>query len=146
MGEGSLLFAAGAALLGGASHVVALVGGPRWIAALGAPPWVVQAAREGSWIVPVGGLCITAAMWLCAAYAFSGAGWMLRLPLLRTGLATIAFVCIARGLLVVPFVILQPEVMSRVGRFEIIASLVWLSIGLAYVTGLAVRWKDLSQA
>ncbi len=145
-GQRSLLVAGGAALAGGALHVAALVGGPRWIAALGAPAAIVQLAREGSWLVPAGGIGITLLMWLCAAYAFSGAGRWTRLPLLRSGLAGIALVCTARAMLVVPLLAMRAHLPAHVVHFEIVAAFIWFAIGLAYLLGLASRWKELAVA
>ncbi|QBB69499.1 hypothetical protein ELE36_03400 [Pseudolysobacter antarcticus] len=132
-----LMLAGCGGFLGGLLHVVALIGGPRWIAAIGAPPWVVQSAQRGTWIAPVGALVITVLMWLCSAYAFSGAGMLRRLPLLRTGLFSIALVCILRGIVLVPLVVyLHLELMAHIGSFEIIASMIWLIIGLFFAFGL----------
>lgn len=132
-----LLIAGTCAFLGGLLHVVALIGGADWIAALGAPYWAVESARQGTWIAPVGGLTISALMWLCSAYAFSGAGWLRPLPLLRTGLFAVALVCLLRGIFLLPIVLLlHPELVARVGPFEIVASIIWTSIGLFFALGL----------
>jgi hypothetical protein len=125
------------AFLGSLLHVAALIGGPAWIAAIGAPYWVVESAERGTWIAPVGGLTITALMWLCSTYAFSGAGFLRPVPLLRTGLFSIALVCLLRGILLLPIVLLlNPESIARIGTFEIVASLIWAVIGLFFALGL----------
>jgi hypothetical protein len=132
-----LILAGTSAYFGGLLHVIALAGGPVWIAAIGAPWWVVDSARNGTWIAPVGGLIITTLMWLCAMYAFSGAGLLRPVPLLRTGLLFIALVCLSRGILLVPIILLlHPELIGRIGPFETIASLIWTAIGVFFAIGL----------
>lgn len=138
-----LVFAGTGAFLGGLLHVVALIGGPVWIAAIGAPYWFVESAQQGTWIAPVGGLTITGLMWLCSAYAFSGAGWLRPVPLLRTGLSSIALVCLLRGIFLVPIVLLlHPELTVQIGTFEIVASPVWAAIGMFFAVGLRDIWNS----
>jgi hypothetical protein len=136
-----LILAGTSAFSGGLLHVIALVGGPVGIAAIGAPEWAVDSARNGTWIAPVGGLTIATSMWLCAIYAFSGAGLLRPVPLLRTGLLFIALVCLARGILLVPVLLFRhPELIARIGTFEIVASLRWTAIGGFFAIGLkAIR-------
>lgn len=142
-----LVLAGTGAFFGGLLHIVALIGGPEWIAFFGAPASVVESARQGTWLAPAGSLVITALMWLCSVYAFSGAGWIARLPLLRTGLFAIALVCIARGVVLVPLVLMRPKLLAHIGTFEIVAALIWLAIGIAYAMGLrGMRARPLAQA
>jgi hypothetical protein len=48
-------------------------------------------------------------LFVWAAYAFSGAGLLRRLPLLRTGLVTISAVYLLRGLAPVPMLFMKPS-------------------------------------
>lgn len=131
-----LYLAGSAAFLGGLLHIVALIAGPDWIAFFHAPAEIVASARQGTWLAPVSSLVITGLMWLCSFYAFSGAGLFPRAYLLRTGLGVIAAICILRGVIAIPLLIWRPEIWNYLGWFELIASLIWLSIGLFYAVGL----------
>jgi hypothetical protein len=131
-----LYLAGTGAFLGGLLHVVAMVAGPDWIAFFQAPAVIVESARNGTWLAPVSGMVITGLMWLCSYYAFSGAGLFRKPYLLRAGLATIASVCILRGVIAIPLVIWHPILWSHLGWFDLIASLIWLSIGIFYAFGL----------
>jgi hypothetical protein len=131
-----LMLAAAGAFLGGLLHLVALCGGPAWIASIGAPDYVVESARQGTWIAPVGALAITVLMWVCSAYALSGAGLLRPIPLLRTALGTIALLCLLRGMALIPFLLMQPRLITRLGTFDIVASLIWFTIGACFALGL----------
>jgi hypothetical protein len=131
-----LILAGTGAFLGGLLHVLALIGGPEWIAFLRAPEWAVESARQGTWIAPVGAMAITGLMWLCSTYAFSGAGRLRKLPLLRTALFSISFVCMVRGVILIPLVLMYPALLARIGTFDIAASLIWLAIGVFFGLGL----------
>ncbi len=63
---------------------------------------MARAAARGDWTPALITLAITAVLLMWAAYAFSGAGTLPRLPLLRTGLVTITAIYLLRGLILVP--------------------------------------------
>ncbi|MBB2483722.1 hypothetical protein H5407_00625 [Mitsuaria sp. WAJ17] len=73
-------------------------------------------------------------MGLCGLYAASALGWLRRLPLLRTGLAAMAAVCLLRALLLIPLAWWHPALLST---FEVTAALVWGLAGL----GLAQAFR-----
>lgn len=129
------------AFLGGLLHIIALLGGADWIHFFHAPPSVVESARQGTWLAPVSTLLITALMWLCSLYAFSAAGFVHRLPLLRTGLFVVAFICVVRGLIFFPLIMINPAWLKRLDTFEIVASVIWLAIGIFFALGLRAVWK-----
>ncbi|MBC3872073.1 hypothetical protein [Undibacterium flavidum] len=120
------------ALIGVVIHLATIVAGPSWYVFFGAPPKIVQSARDGTWIAPVGGLVIAGLMAICAAYAFSALGVIRRLPLLRTGLAGMATICLLRALVLWPLMINHPELRNT---FEIVASIVWGLAGVGFVFG-----------
>ena len=60
---------------------------------------LAEAARSGSLYPPLATLVITITLTVWGLYAYSGAGLVRRLPLLRTGLVTIACVYSLRGLI-----------------------------------------------
>jgi hypothetical protein len=120
------------ALIGVAIHIAAIFGGASWYAYFGAPTSVVQSARDGTWFAPVGASVIAGLMAICAAYAFSALGVIRRLPLLRTGLAGMAIVCLLRALVLWPLMINHPELRNT---FEIVAAIVWGLAGVGFVFG-----------
>lgn len=127
------------ALLGVVIHIAAIFGGPSWFAFFGAPSSVVESARNGTWLAPVGALVIAGLMAICAAYAFSALGVIRRLPLLRTGLAGMAIICLLRALVLWPLMINHPDLRNT---FEIVAAIVWGLAGVGFVFGF--RWVHLS--
>jgi len=121
------------ALAGALIHVAAIAGGPEWFLYFRAPPQVVESARAGTWLAPVSALAIAGAMALCAAYAFSAAGRLPRLPLMRTALATIAAICLLRAVSTIPIYLYWPHLIDT---FEVVAGIVWGVIGLGFAMGL----------
>jgi hypothetical protein len=136
-----LLIAGIAACAGSLLHVAIVFGGPDWYAFFGAPQRLVAMARAGSLRAPISCLVIAAFLALLAAYAFSGAGVVRRLPFLRPGLAVIAAVLIARGVLFVPLILWRPGILSRVcdcrsvDAFIIGTSVLCLAMGVGYALG-----------
>jgi hypothetical protein len=123
------------AVLGALVHVAAILGGPAWYAWFDAPPFVVESARRGTWLAPVSAAAIAALMALCAAYAFSAAGAIRRLPLLRLMLGGMAAVCLLRALVVWPLLATHPELRNL---FTVVASLVWGLAGAGFAVGCRV--------
>lgn len=79
-----------ATLLGALTHLGAIIGGPSWYSFIGAPDSIARLAANGHPYPAV--LCVAIASVLCvwAAYAFSGAGLVRRLPFVRLVLAVIS--------------------------------------------------------
>ena len=130
------LLSAAASLL----HVACIFGGPDWYRFFGAGEGVAQAAERGE-ILPAlmtAGIAAILAIW--AAYAFSGAGLLPRLPLLRTGLVVISAIYLLRGLVLIPALLInRGEVMP----FVLWSSLIVLAYGLAYAVGTWTAWPSL---
>ena len=130
-----------AALAGSALHIAILLGGPNWYAFFGAPSGMVEMARSGNIRAPTSCLVIAAFLAVLAAYAFSGAGVIRRLPFLRFGLASMAAVLILRGLLFIPLIVLRPGTLSgicdcrSVDTFIIVTSAICLAMGIGYALG-----------
>lgn len=130
-----LLVAMAIASFGATIHLAAIVGGPSWYAYFGAPPYIVESARTGTWLAPVGALVIAGLMALCAAYAASALGLIRPLPLLRSGLACMAAVCLVRALVLIPLAVKHPELLNT---FELVAAAVWGLAGVGFAVGLRV--------
>jgi hypothetical protein len=121
-------------------HVAVIVGGPDWYRFVGAGEAMAQAAERGSATPALVTLAIASILAVWALYAFSGAGIIRRLPLLRTALVLISAVYLLRALALVPVLILRPNL---VDTFAWVSSLVVLVYGLAYAIGTWTRWSAL---
>ena len=136
-----LLLAGIAASAGALLHIAILFGGPDWYAFFGAPQGLVAMARAGNIRAPISCLVIAAFLALLAAYAFSGAGLIRRLPALRPGLASISTILILRGVLFAPLIIWRPGALSgicncrSVDTFIVVTSALCLAMGAAYALG-----------
>ncbi len=136
------LVAAGCASLAAAAlHLACIVGGPSWYRALGAGEGMARAAERGSSGPALITAAIAAILALCAAYAFSGAGLIGRLPLLRFGLVAITAVFLLRGLvLFYPPVLRRPDLSDS---FLLWSSLIVLAIGILFAVGTWQAWSAL---
>jgi hypothetical protein len=123
------------AIAGVMIHVGAVFGGPSWFVFFGAPPVVVASARAGTWLAPVSALVIAGLMALCGVYAASAVGLLGRVPLLRTGLAAMATICLVRALLLPVLAIHHPELLNT---FEVVSAFVWGAAGLGFAAGFGI--------
>lgn len=143
-----LLLAGIAASAGALLHVAIIFGGPDWYAFFGAPRGLVEMARAGNLRAPISCLVIAVFLSLLAAYAFSGAGLIRRLPFLRFGLAAIATVLILRGILFIPLIVFRPDALARicdcrsVDTFIIVTSGLCLAMGVGYALGALAASED----
>ena len=133
---GALLTSAVTAL-----HVAIIVGGPGWYRFFGAGERMAQLAERGSGVPVVVTAGIAGCLAIAALYAFSGAGLMPQLPLLRPALVLIAVVYLMRGVCGIPVVLLArgpyaAELRARM-PFMITTSLVSCAIGVCYAAGVA---------
>lgn len=121
-------------------HVATIVGGPDWYRFFGAGEEMARAAERGSMMPGLVTAAIATLLALWALYAFSAAGLVRRLPLLRTALVLITGVYMLRGLALVPLLALKPHL---VDPFVIISSLVVLCYGVIHVVGTWLAWPTL---
>ena len=122
-------------------HIVVIAGGPAWYRFFGAGEAMATMAEQGSMTPTLLTLGIAAILAIWAAYAFSGAGLLPRLPLLRTGLVVISTIYLFRGLVLVPALALN---FGGVTPFVLWSSLIVLVYGLAYAIGTWLAWSSLS--
>ena len=129
------------AIAGALLHIAIVFGGPDWYAFFGAPSGLVELARIGHPRAAISCLVIATFLFILAAYAFSGANVIRRLPLLRPVLASIGLVLIARGALFIPMILWRPDSLARicdcrsVDTFIIVTSILCLAMGLSYAAG-----------
>jgi hypothetical protein len=121
-------------------HLACIAGGPDWYRALGAGEQMARMAARGHWYPTVLTLGIAAMLGAWALYAWSGAGLIRRLPLLRVGLCVITGIYLLRG---VAFVPLQPFFPGNSAAFWYWSSGVSLGLGLLHALGLRRAWSRL---
>lgn len=122
-------------------HLAVIAGGPAWYRFFGAGEGMARMAEQGSWVPTVITIGIAGVLAAWAAYAFSGAGLIPRLPLLRTALVLISAVYLLRGLALIPALAING---LAVQPFVLWSSLVVLVYGLAYAVGTWIAWPALS--
>src|SRR5687768_9609512 len=122
-------------------HVAIIFGGPDWYRFFGAGEAMARAAERGAARPALITLGIAAILLVWAAYAFSGAGMIRRLPLMRTALVAISAVYLGRALLPIPM-LMGPGPMDP---FLLWSSLIVLIYGLVYAVGTWAGWPQLSR-
>ena len=122
-------------------HLATIIGGGPWYRFFGAGEEMARAAERGSAMPALVTLAIAAILATWALYAFSGAGLIRRLPLLRTALVLIAAIYLLRALALAPLLLLRP---AAADAFALWSSLIVLVYGLAYAVGTAQAWRRLS--
>ncbi|POZ61530.1 hypothetical protein [Chromobacterium alticapitis] len=137
----NLLIAGGLSLLASLLHLACILGGPAWYLFFGAPPDLAAAAGRGEWWPALATLGIAAVLAIWALYAFSAAGWVRRLPLLRPALSVITTIYLLRGLTLLPIWLLRPDALNA---FAVWSSLICLAYGLFHAAGLRQRWRQLA--
>lgn len=140
---GGWLVLAGCLSLGAAlAHLAAIAGGPAWYRTMGAGEGVARAAERGEAfpaLVTVG-IALILVGW--AAYAASGAGLIVRLPLLRPVLIAITAVYLARGMVLFwPGVLRRPDLSPA---FLTWSSVIVLAIGTIHAVGIWRVWPLLA--
>jgi hypothetical protein len=125
------------------AHLAVIAGGPDWYRFFGAGEGMAQAAARGELrpaLITVG---IAAILFVWAAYAFSGAGLLPRLPLLRTALVAISAVYLLRAMAPIPVLLFRP---GLAGPFLWWSSGIVLVYALFYAIGTHAAWPRLSGA
>lgn len=117
-----------------------MIGGPDWFRFFGAGEDMAEAVEQGRVFPYVATTGITAVLAIWAAYAFSGAGKLRRLPMLRTGLVIISSIYLLRGLLIVPIMMKFPYAKAP---FDYWSSMIVLAYGIAYSIGTVRAWISL---
>jgi hypothetical protein len=123
------------------AHLAVIVGGPDWYRFFGAGEGMARAAERGELRPALITVCIAALLLVWAAYAFSGAGLIPRLPLLRRALVAISVVYLLRALAPAAILLFRPGLMSP---FVWWSSAIVLVYGLAYALGTRAAWPRLS--
>lgn len=144
----ALLIGGGLSLLAALAHITIIIGGPEWYRFFGAGEEMAQMAERGEITPALITLFIACVLAGWAAYAFSAAGLIRKLPFMRFCLSAITLVYLVRAIGGLAAVILMEnpyltDVREQV-TFMIISSLIVLVYGLIYAIGTAQAWPQLS--
>ncbi len=121
-------------------HLLIIAGGPAWYRWFHAGEKMAVMAERGdpqAWVVTLG---IAAVLAVFAAYAFSAAGVIPPLPMMRLGLVGISAVFLARGLALLPLFVWKRQL---VDSFILWSSLIVLVYGGVYAIGTWLAWPQL---
>lgn len=141
-GRAVLLVAAGCSLAVALLHAVVPLVGPaayRFIGGFSQARAVESGAAVRLALITYS-VALLFAIW--ALYAFSGAGVLRRLPLLRLGLLVIGGIHTLRGLRLIPETVASLQG-TRVPQRFLWFSAVSLAIGASYLVGTMRSWSDL---
>ncbi len=115
---------------------------PSWSLYFGAPPELVSNPT----ILIISGLVAAIIFGIFGLYALSGSGDIPPLPLLRVGLLAVGCIYTLRGLLLVFQLLVIGGILQSDETFPsqmVISSLVSLIVGLLYLSGSLMAWRDL---
>lgn len=126
-------------------HIAIIIGGADWYRFFGAGEGMARLAQNGSMYPTIITSIIAAILALWSLYAFSGAGVISRLPLLKIALWIISMIYMMRGLLGIPIVIcLDHPYLNELENkmvFMVFSSVISLGIGLLYLIGASDKRK-----
>lgn len=116
-------------------HIACIFGGPDWYRFFGAGEHMAQLAEQGSTYPTFVTLIISAILAIWGMYALSGAGVILKLPLIKTALVLITAIYLVRGIagLTIPFLTTSQAIHYNSIQFWIISSVVCSIYGLFYL-------------
>lgn len=139
-----LLFGGTASFALGLLHVACLFTGEATARFFTAPRFVLRLIQQHSpLIIPVV-LVIVAILGAFGLIAWSGAGRVRRLPLLRTGLVAVSGIYLLRGLAIIPLIVVAPQHPGRVPWQAFLFCVVALGLGVVHLLGTLGRWPALS--
>ncbi|MDO8345937.1 MAG: hypothetical protein Q7T48_22250 [Cellvibrio sp.] len=127
-------------------HVGIIVGGPDWYRFFGAGEPMAVMSEQGLWYPAIVTACIAALLFVWSLYAFSGAGLIRRLPLLKTALLVIGAIFLLRGLLAVPLLFFADSpYMAELKEkmvFMLVTSFLCLLLAVGYLSGVWLLYRQ----
>jgi len=124
-------------------HLGCIVFGADWYRFFGAGEQMAQMAEAGHSYPTIVTSVIVLVLALWSLYALSGAGVIIRLPLLRLGLCIIAAIYLLRGIVFIPLMPMFPE---NGITFWLVSSSICFVFGLMYVLGIKKSWAYLGNS
>ena len=136
------LLAAGAgSLAAAAAHLACIVGGADWYRFLGAGNRMAAAVERGAMLPNLITAGIAGVLLVWALIAFSAAGLMVRLPLLRVALVLISAVLLLRAAAIFVPSLWLPE---HTSTFRAVSSALVFALGACFAIGTVAAWPSLS--
>jgi len=124
-------------------HVAVVAAGPFGYRLVGAGEEMARLAEQGSWRPAVLTASLAAVFALAAAYAFSAARLLPRLPFLKLGLLAIGVIYTIRGLFLAPQIGVLTRFPGQMNARQLLFSLAALVVGLIYLIGTRLSWNHL---
>lgn len=124
-----------------ALHLGCIAFGAGWYRFLGAGEQMAMMAEAGQAYPTVVTSIIVLIFLLWSAYAFSGAGMIIRLPLLKLVLSLISLVLVMRAL---SFYFLMPAFPENSLTFWLVSSGLCFILGVIYLLGIKQSWSYLN--
>jgi putative oxidoreductase len=125
-----------------ALHIAVIIGGSSWYRLFGAGEEMARMAEQKSLIptLVTAGIAVILASW--GLYAFSGAGLIPPLPLLKLVLIFVTVIYLLRAIagLIAPWFVNATFVQQNSHSFWVWSSLICLFIGLCHLKGLSDVW------
>lgn len=145
----SLIIAGILCSIGALLHLATIIGGPDFYRFMGPGEGMAQMAEDGLVYPAVVTSIIALILFIWSAYAFSGAGTIKPLPLLKTGLVLISSILMLRAVFGVVFMFItfdNPYLIELQARpiFMITTSLICLIFSLFFITGTYKQWRVIS--
>lgn len=126
-------------------HLGIIVGGADWYRFFGAGEPMAVMSEQGLWYPAIVTVCIAAVLFVWSLYAFSGAGLIRRLPLLKTALLLIGVIFLLRGLLAVPLLFFADSpYMAELKEkmvFMLVTSVLCLFLAAGYLSGCWLLYR-----
>ena len=140
--KGSVVLLVGAGLdaLAGLAHLACIWLGAPAYRFMGAGGDFVRQAMDGRIRPALVTTLIAGVLFLWAAYALSGAGYIFRLPFTKAALIGISGVCLLRG---VGYPLLRPFYPENSDTFWFVSSSITFALGMLHAEGLFLRWQAL---
>ena len=124
------------------AHLACIIFGGDWYRFFGAGEQLALLSEQGHWYPTVVTSVIVVVLFIWSLYALSGAGLILRLPLLRLGLCVISSIYLLRG---IAFVGIMPMFPENSLMFWLVSSSICLMIGTCYAIGTYQAWSILKK-
>ncbi|WP_395342073.1 hypothetical protein PN836_020760 [Ningiella sp. W23] len=138
-----LIIAASLSFIASLLHIACIFGGPDWYLFFGSGQKMAEMAAAGDVYPTIVTLVIASVLAGWGFYALSGAGVIVKLPLLRTCLVLITAIYLLRGIagLFAPFLTDDPVIHQNSVTFWIVSSTVCCVYGIFYFLGTIKLWR-----
>lgn len=125
-------------------HIGCIWGGAEWYLFFGAGEGMAHLAATGDPYPTIVTSIIASILAVWGLYAFSGAGLIFKLPLLRTALILITAIYLIRGVvgLLLPFLSSASAVHQNSITFWVVSSIICCVYGVCYFLGIRILWRQ----